>query len=398
MRLLVVSSWFPYPPDNGSKLRAFHLLNELARHHEVSLLSFCDSGQPAAEHLLDLRSCCKSVGVVPRAAFHEGPLGLRGLLSPVPRAYVQGFAPEMQAKVRTSLLGQDAAIALQITAALYLQDAVTVPAVFDEAEVAVIRERFAAEEHPVRRHRHGLTWWKYSRFVKRLCRRFEHTTVVSDAERALLEQIGCDPRRLSVVPNGVGASELSWHGIRGTDRLIYPGAMTYGPNYEAVWWFLATILPIIHRTRPDIAFWVTGSTDGVAVGQLPNANLATLTGHLADVRPAIASSTVCVVPLRVGGGTRLKILQAMALGTPVVATSKGAEGLAVTPERNILLGDTPEQFAAQVLRVLSDGALRERLSAEARRLVQEHYTWTRSGALLNSAVEQAVAAWKESRA
>ena len=117
----------------------------------------------------------------------------------------------------------------------------------------------------------------------------------------------------------------------------------------------------------------------------------------ADVRPAIAERAVCVVPLRVGGGTRLKILQAMALGTPVVATSKGAEGLDVHPERDILIGDTPERFSAQVLRVLEDPALGCRLAAAARLLVSEQYTWERSGERLNEAVSEAVSTWKAAR-
>jgi glycosyltransferase involved in cell wall biosynthesis len=397
MKLLVVSTWFPSPPDNGSKLRAFHLLRELARHHDISLLSFCGTGQPAADRISLLREFCVSVEVVPRGPFHTGALTLHGVLSTTPRAYVQGFVPEMLARARASVSGHDAAIALAVTAALYLRDINTLPLVFEEAEVAVVRDAYTSEDRRAQRLRRGLTWWKYSRFIRNLCGRFGRTTVVSEAERALLEQVGCDPRRIAVVPNGVDASDLAWSARPVRNRLIYPGSMTYAANLDAVRWFLGAILPIIDRGRPPVEFWVTGSTDGVAVSALPNTDRLTLTGHLPDVRPAVAESTICVVPLRIGGGTRLKILQAMALGTPVVATSKGAEGLEVTPGRDILLGDTPEAFAAHVCRLLSDDTMRERISAEARALVRDRYTWARSAARLNEVVSDAVSTWRAVR-
>ncbi len=398
MRLLVVSTWFPYPPDNGSKLRAFHLLEQLAGRHGISLLSFCETGRPAAEDLAQLRRVCASVDVIPRAAFARGALTARGLLSLTPRSYVQGFSQRMETEIRKRAPGHDAALALQVVAAMHLRRTLMLPAVFEEAEVAVIEEQVTFERSPIRRLRRRLTWWKYASFIRGLCGQFDHTTVVSAAERARLARIGCDPARVSVVPNGVDEADLAWQQARLPCRLVYPGALTYSANHDAVRWFLETVLPLIRRARPEVEFWVTGATDGVIVSDLPNAGLATFTGHLADVRPAIAESTVCVVPLRIGGGTRLKILQAMALGTPVVATSKGAEGLAVTPEQDILVADTAGQFASQVLRLLADRDLQERISSMARQLVQQQYTWTRSGARLEEALGQAVAAWQRRHA
>jgi glycosyltransferase involved in cell wall biosynthesis len=394
MKLLAVSTWFPSPPDNGAKVRAFHLLRELARHHEITLVSFCDDGQPDTGRIAPLREFCESVEVIPQGSFHRGRLTRRGLLSRVPRAYVQGFSPEMLARIQSAAHGQDAAIALEVTAALYFRHVRIVPFVFEEAEVAVIRDQVVSEARLARKLRRGLTWWKYSRFIRGLCERAAYTTVVSEAERAILEEFGCDASRLAVVPNGVDPADLEWPRGNVFDRLIYPGALSFAPNRDAVEWFLAAILPLVHRARPDVDFWVTGNAAGVALPNPGPAARLTLTGHLPDVRPPVAESAVCVVPLRVGGGTRVKILQAMALGTPVVSTSKGAEGLAVTPGRDILIGDTPEQFAAHVVRLLSDPAAREGMAAEARALVRDHYTWTQSGARLNDVVQLARSTWK----
>ena len=394
MNLLAVSTWFPWPPDNGAKLRAYYLLRELGKRHRVTLLTFCDDGEPASGRLAPLTEFCGSVEVVPGAAFHQGALTRRGLLSGMPRAYVQGFSPDMMARVRAALPGHDAAVAFQITSGLYFRQVTSLPVVLEEAEVVVIRDQYASETRWVRKARRGLTWWKYSRFVRELCGRAVCTTVVSETERQILERIGCDPRRLAVVPNGVDASDLDWPRGAVTERLIYPGSLTYFANRDAVQWFLESTLPLVHRARPDVDFWVTGATGPEPLpGTGPEARLI-LTGHLPDVRPAVAGSAICVVPLRVGGGTRLKILQAMALGTPVVATSKGAEGLDVTPGRDILIGDTPETFASHVLGLLSDRRLADNMAAAARALVRNRYTWTRSGAVLDDALRRAVSAWK----
>jgi len=399
MTLLVVSTWFPLPPDNGSRLRAFHLLRGLARRHDVSLLSFCDAGRPSDEQTAALLECCRTVETVPRGAFRSGKLTHRGLLSPVPRAYAQAFSAEMDARVRAAARAHDAVVALQIPSAMCARRvARQVPSVFEEAEVAVIRDAAATAQGTAGRLRRTLTWLKYARFVRGLSSRFACTTVVSDTERAILEGIGCDSRKLKIVPNGVDGADLAWPPCPKTRGLIYPGSITYAANADAVRWFLGSILPLIDAGQASrVPFLVTGASDGVSAADWPNVSRMTLTGRLPDVRPAIAERAVCVVPLRVGGGTRLKILQAMALGTPVVATSKGAEGLDVHPERDILIGDTPERFSAQVLRVLEDPALGCRLAAAARLLVSEQYTWERSGERLNEAVSEAVSTWKAAR-
>jgi polysaccharide biosynthesis protein PslH len=398
VKLLVVSTWFPSPPDNGARLRAFHLVRELAHHHRVSLVSFGDGGPVAPERIAPLAEFCESVTVVPRDAFHQGALTRTGLFSAVPRAYVQAFSPEMMAEIRRAHPVHDAAVALAVTAALYFRDVTTLPVVFEEAEVAVIRDRFRSAQGPGRKLRRGLTWWKYAAFVRSLCRRAAFTTVVSDTERDILRGIGCDVARVAVVPNGVDASDLEWpRPAQAAGRLIYPGSLTYSANLEAVTWFAQAVLPRIRTARPDVECWVTGRAGGVTLPDSGPASRLTLTGHLPDIRPAIAESAVCVVPLRIGGGTRLKILQAMALGTPVVSTSKGAEGLAVTPGVDILIGDTAEEFASHVLRLLSDPGLRGTIAAEARALVRDRYTWTQSGATLDEVVRKAHSAWKATR-
>jgi glycosyltransferase involved in cell wall biosynthesis len=264
------------------------------------------------------------------------------------------------------------------------------PGVFDEAEVGVLREQYLRERTPLRRARHGLTWWKFRRYIASVIGRFDCTTVVSDREREHLRDLGCDSARIAVVPNGIAVPAIDIP-VRRVPRLIYPGAVTYSANLDAVRYFVREILPLVRRSVPDLSFVVTGSTVDADIRDLTATEGVTFTGRLPDVSPFIAESAACVVPLRIGGGTRLKILHAMAVATPVVSTSKGIEGLEVEPERHVLVADTPETFAAQVVRVVRDPVLGSEIAMAARQLVRERYAWGPIGRTLEGVVESAVA-------
>jgi len=194
---------------------------------------------------------------------------------------------------------------------------------------------------------------------------------------------------LEVVPNGVDIE--SYTGDFGSpvpDTLTFTGVLTYFANFDAIGFFLEEIWPRVRASRPGAKLWITGRTEGVPLERLSLDEGVNFTGYLDDIRPHVARSQVCIVPLRVGGGTRLKILEAMALGTPVVSTSKGAEGLDVTAGQDILIADEPQAFANAVLRLLDDADLRARLSENGRRLVSERYDWREIGTRLNAFLER----------
>lgn len=387
MRLLIVSTWWPYPLDNGSRVRAFHLIRDLAARYEVTLLSF---GRPGGgEELGPLGASCAHVEVVPPVVLDRGGLGLTGLLSATPRHFAQTDNMQMRAHVRALAATHDAALGLQIDAARYLAEIPSVPRVFDEVEVSVPREQYTHAASLRARLRHGLTWWKFRRYVSTLIGRVERATVVSEIERAAVGEMGCDVSRIDVVPNGVEVLPLAPRPAR-VHRLIYPGAVTFSANLDAVRYFVAQILPIIRQKHPALEFWVTGATDGVDIDDLKRAGVV-FTGRLLSVDALVAESAACVVPLRVGGGTRLKILQAMALGTPVVSTRKGAEGLLVQDEHHLLLGDNPDRFAEHVDRVITDPALGARLRDAAWALARERYDWSVIGSGLSATLAAAIA-------
>ena len=380
MRVLFLSAWFPHPQDNGAKIRVYHLLRALAARHRVTLLSFA-FGRADTEGIDALRRFWQEVRVVERDPFQRDRLvtSLR-FLSPVP--VVTRPVPEMGHLLQQVLEEDsfDAVIASTTVMATYALQAPPGPARVLEEHNSMTRwmqERYLDQSTAVQRLRCWVSWQKTRTFERRLFRQFDLCTMVSEQDRAASQPLlPPGSGRIEVVPNGVDCE----HNRRGIAEarigaLVFNGSLTYSANYDAMQYFLTEIYPLIQQEEPGVSLTITGSLDGVDLGGLDLDGSVRLSGHVTDVRPLVAGASVCVVPVRQGGGTRLKILEAMALGTPVVATPKGAEGLQVKPGRDVLLGRDAEEFAAQVVRLLRDPILRENLSGHARRTVERRYDW-----------------------
>lgn len=386
MKVLFLSTWFPYPPDNGSKIRSNYLLHALAETHEVSLVAFDPdrSTEPVSSDNVTTRPV------------HADPFRYVRLpqvakyVSPVPVAF-WGIS-EMESAVQP-LHGEqwDAVVAVQAPVARYALEFGGIPRVLD-VDTALsyqLRERYQEQPTHAGRLRAWISWYKAYRYERVLFRQFQACALVSPIEVGSLEAMVSGRSNVVVIPNGVDCRR-NRPGLEGVtdDTLVYNGALTYSANYDAMRWFLAEIYPLIKARVPNVSMSITGSTRGVDLTGLALDLSVRLTGHVDDVRVPVAQAAVCVVPIRKGGGTRLKILEAMALATPVVATSKGAEGLDVIDGEHLLVGDTPEAFAVAVLRVMKDRALRKRLSRNARSLVERQYDWEMIGAQFVALVEE----------
>jgi glycosyltransferase involved in cell wall biosynthesis len=177
------------------------------------------------------------------------------------------------------------------------------------------------------------------------------------------------------VPNGVDTREFqALPRPEAGQHLVYVGNMGYRPNVDAVTYFCQEILPLIRQEIPAAEFWIVGNQPLPEVYDLQN-DYVHVTGRVEDVRPYYEKSTVCVIPLRASGGTRLKILESMALGRPVGSTSVGSEGIEIRDGENILIGDDPQTFARQTVRLLQEEALWQNISNHARQFVLDHYDW-----------------------
>ena len=321
---LVISTWCPFPPTNGSKLRAYHLLKGLAASHRIRLLTFAEPGE--ATRARQLAGFCESFQIVAgNPAKGPARLGLAGLASNTPRAYVQGYSPEMQELVDARAGECDAALAFALPASLYLRT-LPIPTLLEEVEVTAIQQK-VHRSTGLMRARHWLTARKLAGFVRRLTSELDHVTVVSAPERQALIEMGCKSERISIVPNGADPCDLRRPpAIVNPMTLVYPGALTFSANLDAVRWFLADIWPIVITRCPQAKFIVTGSTGPVDLSTLPSRQGVEFSGFVEDVKQVIESSQACVVPLRVGGGTRLKVLEALALGIRLSRRRKRSRG------------------------------------------------------------------------
>jgi glycosyltransferase involved in cell wall biosynthesis len=298
-----------------------------------------------------------------------------GFFSATPRAYLDMYSAEMEQRIKAVLSEQDIdlVIASQTDMATYASAYAGKPAVFEEVEVGVWRDQMLNAHSISARLRSSLTWAKHRRFLAGLMRYFRFCTVVSEKERLLLQQEISMEMRIEVVPNCVDLKDYQdTLASPVPESLIFTGSLTYRPNYEAICWFLEEVFPHVLEQAPQARLVITGDHSGLP---LPDTNGVILTGLLPDVRPAIASAWCSVVPLRTGGGTRLKILEAMALHTPVVATSKGAEGLSIEPGKEALIADEAQKFAECILRLFRKPELRQQVAEDAFRLIQARYNW-----------------------
>lgn len=386
MRILALSWWFPYPPDNGARLRVYNLLKQFSSKHQVTLVAFSRESRDA-NYLDSLKPYCQEVHLLPGRVFHRHSLkAWMGFLSSKPRAVVDAYDPKAAARIqRIASNGQfDVVVAFEVGAAVGIAPYVVaikgIPALLEDLESAVLKEQFTVQRSAWGRVRYGMTWWKMQRFTARILRRFEACTVASVQERATLLEIVPDYQGVEIVPNGIDIKLYEGnYGLPEPDTLIFTGALTYEANFDAMRFFLGEVFPLLKTHRPSLKLHITGSTEGVPVDRLPLAAGVTFTGYADDIRPLVARSQVCVVPMRIGGGTRLKILEAMALGVPVVSTNKGAEGLEVVPGQDLLIADEPAEFAEAVVSLLEDHRMRGILSRNGRNLVRARYDWETIG-------------------
>jgi glycosyltransferase involved in cell wall biosynthesis len=381
LRLLVVSEWFPYPPVAGAKIRAYNLIRQLARLAEIDLVAQVNtlSAEQVAAGTEHLRQYCRSVESVSGVAYHYSfGRALRTLVDPVPAVvrHKRNLALERVLAARLATPWDAVIVTLSCGPSATLRSLVQLgarPLVADSVELGVMRPKSTTPL--LRRARNEYTWWHLRRFARELLSHVDLVTVTSQAERALLSGLTPRPEQCIVVPNALDLHEYEGdYGPRELNRLLYPGSFAYMANYQAMLWFGREVFGRI-ADRQSLRVVVTGDTAGRDLRPLREAcPQIHFTGFVNDIRPYFAQSGICIVPIQSGGSTRLKIVEAMAWGTPVVSTRLGAEGLAVTHERDILLADTPAAFAASIERLLQDRALWERLSMAGRALVAQRYS------------------------
>lgn len=301
---------------------------------------------------------------------------LLGLFSSTPRSVHDMHDPALSAKLRElAASGKfERIIAFSWEMAAYADDFEGVPAILEELQIGMMTSPLEEAETLKQRLRTSLTIWKLKRYTPQLVHKFRVVTVPSTQEYQLLAKFAPKYEQKMIIPNCMALTDFATVTAQeGMEKvLLYAGAITYDANYEAVAWFLREIFPLIRKKEPSAVLWVTGKH---GERPLPTQDGVKLTGFVDDIHALVAGAAVSIVPIRTGGGTRLKILEAMGLRSAVVSTPKGAEGLGATDGTHLLLGETPQQFAEQVIRLLANDKLRERIEAAAYNFVAENYDW-----------------------
>jgi polysaccharide biosynthesis protein PslH len=389
LRILWLSHFVPYPPKGGCFQRSYNLIKRVAAEHDVHLIavkhkSGAHPDEENREARQELLRDCKSVDIVDiSASTSPARLALRGLGSMLtfsPLTVTIYRSAQLRAKVREVLsrVKIDAAHFDAISLADYLDDVGDVPTVLTHhgAESFMIRRRIGNERNLGRKLFFMFEWLALRRYEARHCPRFDHNVVMSRLDQDILAEIA-PTAHYTVVPNGVdvgffapGAHE------RQARSIVFAGRLDQYSNRHGMLRFVNEAWPLIVRSHPDTVIDIIGANPPREISELADRDpRVRVHGFVPDVRPFFARASVAICPIWDGGGTRIKVLDGLAQGMPLVATRIGAEGIDVVDGRDLLLVDTPQEFASAIGRVFDDSGLRRNLETNGRRLVESIYSW-----------------------
>ncbi len=393
-RILFLTPQLPYPPHQGTTIRNFNLIRHLATCHEVHLLSFVHSPDELAA-AQPLRELCRRVEGVPAPRRTALGRAVSLFTTRLPDMALRLASPAFRARLEAWLLDSPYDV-IQVEGiemaryGLWPPEAAELRAlsrsarwVFDDHNAEYVLQQRAFQTDVRRPGRWVgalyslIQWGKLCRYETAVCRAADRVVAVSEADALALRRLMPD-LPVIVVPNGVDTGYYRPDAIAplpNAPHLVFTGKMDFRPNVDAVTWFYSEILPRVRERRPDACFAIVGRDPSPAVQALAADPGVTVTGYVADTRPYIAGAAVYVVPLRMGGGTRLKMLEAMAMGKAIVTTRVGVEGIEFTPGEHALVADDPAEFARHVVALLDDVARRRAMGRAARELVVRRYDW-----------------------
>lgn len=383
MKILAITTKSPYPLYEGRALRTYNLLRHIARRHEVHLLSFVQTPEEI-DGIAHMRSVCAHVEserlYMDNARTRLALDLLREPFSRAPLMAVKYRSSRMRARIEALMRAHryDVVHLDMLHLAEYIDLFPHTPVVLVEhnVESVILQRRLETETSMLKRLYIGYQHRKLRHYEARMCRRADHVVAVSELDAEQLRAMS-GSANVTSISNGVDTEFFRATGeARVPTDLVFVGGLTWFPNLDAIRHFRADVLPHIVAAVPDVRITVVGKNpDDRAVREIADDPRITLAGLVDDIRPVISRAAVYVVPLRIGGGTRLKILDALSMGKALVSTSVGCEGLDVVDGEHLVVADTPEQFAAAVVRLLRDPAAAQALGAAGRALVQRKYEW-----------------------
>ena len=383
MHILWLKSELLHPVDKGGRIRTYQMLCALAREHQVTYLCL-DDGCAAPDALARSREYAQDTVVVPFVPTAKGSPWFFGalfanLFSSLPYAIARYRSTAFRKQVTSLAANADLVVCDFLTPLINIDGSLQRRAVLFQHNVeAMIWKRHATvPQNALRRAYMWMQWKRMERFESSACRRFAHLVAVSKSDAQVFRN-DYGVTSVSDVPTGVDLSYFAPAGnsTRNPCELMFVGSMDWMPNDEGIRWFAAEVFALVQQQIPEATLTVVGRSPSSAMRALAKQNPAIeVTGTVPDVRPYLQRAALSVVPLRIGGGTRLKIYEAMAAGTPIVSTTIGAEGLPVQHGEHLLLADSPADQAAAIVRLLRQPAEARRVAANARAYVEQHCSW-----------------------
>jgi glycosyltransferase involved in cell wall biosynthesis len=396
MNVLLLTQVLPYPPDSGPKIKTWSTIKYLAQRHDVTLASFVRGDQ--SDDVAHLRRYCQAVHAVPmeRGVVRDGLAMVRSLLTGQPWMMVRDDRSMMrrlvdQLMVETSF---DVVHADQLNMAQYATRARTTFKVLDAHNALwLLYKRLAATmQSGPKKWLLERDWRLLRRYEGEVVRGFDAVLAVTGEDKGALLEAASVEREIMVIPIAADTEVVKPVARRpGANHILHIGTMYWPPNIDAIRWFVHEVYPLIRQRRPDVQFDVVGARPPQEIVALNGDDMGVdVTGYVDDPTPYLEQAALMVVPLRAGGGMRVKILNAWAQGIPVVSTTLGCEGIAATPGQDILIGDTPEEFAAAALSLLNDSDLAERMATQARHTVVEKYDYRQACRPLDDVYAKAI--------
>ena len=388
MRILWLKTELLHPVDKGGKIRTYQMLKELKKKHHITYLTLDDGSSIEDAEEKALEYCHQLIKVphqtVPKFSFKFYMELLSNLLSNLPYAVKKYDSSSMRQALLQCLANQgeerfDVFVCDFLAPASNVPASLSCPAVLFQHNVeAKIWERhYQVQSNRLKRAFLKQQWRKMWTFEKRMCQRFDAVIAVSENDTDTIKH-EYQVETVSAVPTGVDI-EFFQRNSNITSRpntLVFTGSMDWLPNEDAIRYFTDEIMPLVRQKIPEVSLTVVGRDPYPSLMELSERDPSIIvTGRVEDVRPYIDQAAAYIVPLRIGGGTRLKIYEAMAMAKPVISTTIGAEGLPLEDGKEILLADSATDLANSVIRVLRDAELAQTLGENACRTVSEKFAW-----------------------
>ena len=381
MNVLILTQVLPYPPDSGPKIKTYNVIKYLAQRHRVTLVSFVRGDQ--SKDVQHLENYCQAVHTVPilRGAMRNAWYMGLSFLTRQPFLMIRDDRKAMRELIDRLSAEQafDVAHADQLNMGQYAK---RVPGAFKVLDThnalwLLYQRLYKTMSRGPKKWLLGRDWKLLQSYEGRLVREFDAVMAVSHEDKAALQQAAGRPIDITVIPIAIDTDEVGFVEREAEPKhILHIGTMYWPPNIDGVQWFINQIYPLVRQQRPDVQLDIVGSRPPADLLALNESDLGiNVTGYVADPAPYQQQAAALIVPLRSGGGMRVKILNALSEGIPIVSTTLGYEGIEVNPGQDILVGDSPREFADQVLRLLNDPALGRQLAANGRKLAQEKYDY-----------------------